>query len=232
MLSEEQLETFAREGYLVIPGLVPTAEIDRVMEAMPKTVGKSETWEPIVFDHSNIHKDARLHSLLVSPHIIEAVEDIFTVPARVYYGMVAVVSPRGGRGLAWHQDNQYDQIVGAALNTFIALCDITPEKCNLWIAPKTHLLGTQPSVDADGHKRAAVDPENGQLLPTLNRGDVCIFDRNTYHRSLKNETDEIRYAYAAQYQADYARKADTGKKDPLKMRAKDLLAHWQSDKLI
>jgi ectoine hydroxylase-related dioxygenase (phytanoyl-CoA dioxygenase family) len=32
-------------------------------------------------------------------------------------------------------------------------------------------------------------------------GDTCIFDRNLLHRSLKNFTDEHRYAYAAQFQA-------------------------------
>ena len=48
---------------------------------------------------------------------------------------------------------------------------------------------------------------------------VCIFDRSTYLRSFTNETNEHRYAYAAQYQADYARLAKTGEKDPRKLRA-------------
>lgn len=141
--------------------------------------------------------------------------------------MLAVVPANGGKGLPWHQDNQYDQVQGRALNCFVALSEITPEKANLWVAPKTHLLGTQPSKASDdygaGHKQAAAEPENGIPLPTLHPGDVVIFDRNTYHRSLKNETDTDRYAYAAQYQAADARDVN-GKKDPLKMLVTDLEA--------
>jgi hypothetical protein len=58
--------------------------------------------------------------------------------------------------------------------------------------------------------------------PICRPGIACIFDRCTYHRSLKYETGEHRYAYAAQYQVDNARIASTGKKDPLRMRARDL----------
>ena len=96
----------------------------------------------------------------------------------------------------------------------------------MWIAPRSHLLGRQPARASDlyagAHRQAVVEPENGICLPALQPGDACIFDRCAYHRSLKNETGMHRYAYAAQYQADNARIASTGKKDTLRMRARDL----------
>jgi hypothetical protein len=55
--------------------------------------------------------------MLVEPNIIAAVEQLFEAPARVYYGMTAVCPANGGNGLPWHQDNQYSQILPAALNT-------------------------------------------------------------------------------------------------------------------
>jgi ectoine hydroxylase-related dioxygenase (phytanoyl-CoA dioxygenase family) len=229
MLTEEQIAHFYREGYVVVPSLVPTSEIDCVLDAVPADMETSGNWQPRIFDHSHPEQEAGLHRLLTEPHILEAVEEIFEAPARVYYGMLAVVPAHGGKGLPWHQDNQYDQIVGSALNTFVALCDITPDKAILWVAPRTHLLGTQPAKEAEGmggHREAVTEPENGMQLPTLYKGDVCIFDRNTYHRSLKNDTGEDRYAYAAQYQADAARRADTGAKDPSKMRAAELRQTW------
>ncbi len=60
----------------------------------------------------------------------------------------------------------------------------------------------------------------------MKAGDVCIFDRSFYHRTLQNHTDEHRYAYAAQYQADNARRAATGAKDPLKLRVTELREIW------
>lgn len=226
-LSEAQIAQYYREGYLLVPGLVPAAEVAAVVAAFPAVDPAGTNWTASTFDHQHPTKDAARHRLLIEPHIVAAAEQIFEAPARVYYGMTAAVPPHGGRGLPWHQDNQYNQILFNALNIFVALCDITPDKAILWVAPGTHKRGTQPSQEATalgGHREAVVEPENGFPLPGMKAGDVCIFDRNTYHRSLKNETDEVRYAYAAQYMADYARKADTGTKDPLKMRASELRA--------
>jgi len=60
-------------------------------------------------------------------------------------------------------------------------------------------------------------------------GDTCIFDRNTYHRSVRNDTDLDRYAYAAQYLAENTRLAETGKKDPKRMQASDLRRLWRRE---
>jgi ectoine hydroxylase-related dioxygenase (phytanoyl-CoA dioxygenase family) len=215
MLSEEQIEHFYREGYVVVKGLITDEEVDKVLAEAPPQETDGGGWKAKIFDHTNPTKDAGLHRLLVEPNLTAAVRQIFANEPRILYGMLAVVPAHGGSGLPWHQDNQYEQVLGGALNVFCALCDITPDKAILWVAPRSHRLGTQPSKSSEqeftqGHREAAVDPENGQPLPTLHKGDVCIFDRNTYHRSLKNETDEHRFAYAAQYQAENARVADTG----------------------
>ena len=230
MLTEEQIAQYYREGYLVVKALIPVEEAQDIIAAAPAQE-RSGNWQAHIFDHANPDKDRSIHRLLTEPRLIEAVEDIFGVPARVYYGMLAVVPAHGGKGLPWHQDNQYSQILVSALNVFVALSEITPEKAILWVAPQSHLRGTQPaneSAEFGGHKEAVVAPENGIQLPTMQPGDVCIFDRNTYHRSLQNETDEDRYAYAAQFAAQNSRYASTGKADPKWMLARDLRQRWQS----
>ena len=226
-ITEEQVAEYFREGYIVIRGLVPESAIDAALAAAPAEA-QGSGWQARVFDHNEPTKDAGVHRLLVQPEIVDAVEAIFEAPARVYYGMLATVPAHGGNGLPWHQDNQYTRLLGNALNTFVALCDITPDKAILWVAPRSHLSGTAASKDSElygaGHREAAVEPENGMPLPGLKKGDVCIFDRNTFHRSLQNTTDEPRHAYAAQYMADYSREATTGRKDPLRMPARELMA--------
>jgi len=229
-LSEEQIAQYYRDGYLVVPGLVPLESVEAARTAftVPTSV---KNWTPSIFDHKNPDANPAQHRMLVEPAIIAAVEQLFEASARVFYGMTAVVPANGGNGLPWHQDNQYSQILPAALNTFVALCDITPDKAILWVAPGTHKAGTQPSKEAEGlggHREAAAEPENGMPLPGLKAGDVCIFDRNTYHRSLRNETNEDRYAYAAQYMAEYSRMAQSGEKDPLRMPARELQERWKT----
>jgi ectoine hydroxylase len=230
-LSEDQITEFYREGYIVVDNLVPDAVIDAVVvEAKKIPADPDGSWKAQCFDFEKPQEEAALHQCLVEPHITGVVEQIFETKARVYYGMLAVVKAKGGKGLPWHQDNQYDQILGRALNTFVALCDITPEKGILWVAPRSHLKGIQlarPSAEFGGHLQAVTEPEGGKPLPGLKKGSVCIFDRNTYHRSLKNETDEDRYAYAAQYMEMNARRvALDGRKDP-----KNLLASELAEKL-
>lgn len=229
-LTEEQVEHFYREGYVLVPGLVPANAIEAVLKLAPAQLNDKGFWEPRIFDHKNLLKDASLHRLLVEPAIEGAVKDIFGSAPRVYYGMLAAVPAGGGNGLPWHQDNQYSHILGGALNVFIALSQISQEKAGLWVAPRSHLKGVQPAkindTSAPGHREALTDPDNPVPLPSMEPGDTCIFDRNMLHRSLQNLTAEDRFAYAAQFQAEYARLAATGKKDPDKMLVSELRECW------
>ena len=224
-LTEEQIDTYYCEGYLLARGLVPEAAIDSVMrEAMKVPPDASGRWTPKVFEHDQPEVDAGLHRLLVEPRIIAAVEQILEAPARIYFGMLAIVPARGGKGLPWHQDNMYDVVLGRALNAFVALCDITPDKAILWVAPRTHLMGVLESEVEEGH-RSAKPPANGMPLPAMKKGDVAIFDRNTLHHSKKNDTDEHRYAYAAQFIEDKARGAN-GRRDATKILASESRERW------
>ena len=228
MLTEEQIAHYWREGYVLVRGLVPRATINTLMQRAQQETPTGLSWTPRIFDHDNPTKDADIHTLLSEPHLVAAVAELLGTEPRVYYVMLAIVPANGGNGLPWHQDNMYTQILGGALNAFVALSEITPEKANLWVAPQSHRLGTLPSnkneTTAKGHREAAFEPENALQLPTLHPGDVCIFDRNTLHRSLKNETDTHRYAYAAQYQSEHARQASDGSKDPRRLTVSALAA--------
>lgn len=223
-LSEEQIEHYYREGYVLAPGLLSGGVVREVMEHARGKARPGDFWQPTIFQHDKPEVDAAIHRIVWEPSIYEAAGQLLNAQARVYYGMLAVV-PAGGRGLPWHQDNQYSTILAGALNVFVALSRITPDMAILWVSPRSHLAGTQPSraSEADhGHRTAVVEPTNGVSLPTLEPGDACIFDRNTYHRSVQNTSDQPRFAYAAQYQSDFARQATDGKRDPTRMRAAEL----------
>lgn len=230
MLTEDQIAHYYREGYVLVPGLVTPDMIDSVMVAARGRVREGDKWQPTIFDHDNPGKDAGIHRLLWDTRVMGAAADLLGTPPRVYYGMLAIVPAQGGNGLPWHQDNQYSHILGGALNVFIALSEITPDMATLWVGPRTHRLGVQPAkqneTTAPGHRESLYEPEDPIQLPTLNPGDTCIFDRSTLHRSLVNTTDRHRYAYAAQFQAEHARMADSGARDPKRMLASELAAQY------
>jgi ectoine hydroxylase-related dioxygenase (phytanoyl-CoA dioxygenase family) len=226
ILTEEQIEHFFREGYVLAPGLVSPQDAEAVLAAGRDRVGESERWQATIFNHDAPETDPEIHRLLAHPRVVEAARQCLGSPPRVWYGMLAVVRAHGGDGLPWHQDNQYTHLLGGAMNIFIALTPVREENGGLWIAPRSHWLGTQPSRrnadTAPGHREALVTPEGGFALPPMAPGDACLFDRCTYHRSGKNATGEHRFAYAAQYQAEHTRPALTGKRDPKRLLATDL----------
>jgi hypothetical protein len=115
VLDEASIEEYYRQGYLVARELVPVSSIDAVVKEaskIPTVAGGG--WTPKIFSHDRSGEDAELHRLLVEPFVVKAVEQILESPARVYYGMVAIVPAMGGKGLAWHQDNMYDVVLGRA----------------------------------------------------------------------------------------------------------------------
>ena len=237
ILTPDQVDHYWRHGYVLVPGLVPKAVVERMVATTSRPLPpdqayrrESKDWMPTILDFANPDSEYEVHEAFVTPRVIAAVEQLFEGPARCYFGMLATVNPHGGRGLEWHQDNQYQYILGHALNTFVACTEITPERCNLWVSPGSHLKGVQPNIAADenSHRKAA-DPGNGICLPTLTPGDACIFNRNTLHRSLTNNTDQVRHAYAAQYSEAKARSAGTGDfKVSNKPMARDLAARWEA----
>ncbi len=225
-LDETQLTTYWRDGYLVLPGLIEPAACAAVVQAGQRVPVGQDFWTPRSFEPTKPDEDRDIHALLVHPVVVGVASQLLRASPRVLWGMLAVVPAGGGRGLPWHQDNQYSAIQGRALNLFIALCDIPPERCNLWVAPGSHRRGILPSSFIDGHHNTP-EPANGRCLAGLQMGDVCVFDRNTLHRSLRNETDQHRYAYASQYMEEFARN-DQGEMMPQQPMACDLARRWQS----
>lgn len=226
-LTEDQVAHYYREGYVLAQGLAPAPVIESVRRIGERQIQNNTEWKATCFNHDQPQQDAEIHRLLYEPVVYGAASQLLGSPARVLYGMLAIVAPGGGHGLPWHQDNMYSHFLGGALNLFIAISDITQDMANLWVAPRSHLHGVRPSgknsTTAPGHlELQGGNPPDALCLPDLKAGDVCIFDRYCLHRSLQNKTQKPRYAYAAQYHSDHARLADTGLRDPRNLRAEDL----------
>ena len=75
----------------------------------------------------------------------------------------------------------YTHLLGGALNIFIALEPIPPEKGVLWVSPRSHLKGIWPNKEnettAVGHREAVCPPSGAGAvrLGALQPGDaVCL----------------------------------------------------------
>lgn len=208
------IEQFYREGFFYAPAFI-TAEtvnaINRENDSFAHAEGSGE-WRSNSIIHVEESEARYPHTarFLRDPHLVDVYERILGHKIKLWMGIYAVVAPQG-KGLEWHQDNQYTHILGHMLNGFIALDHISVENAGLWIAPYSHLLGRLPNLnDKPGHRRAA-EPENGMPCKPMAPGDAVIFHRETLHHSKMNTTDKPRRAYAFQVSSINCRYAETGK---------------------
>lgn len=214
-LSEDMIEQFYREGYFYAKQFITeeaVAAINEENQEFANTDGNGE-WKSKAVIHIDKERQhlPQTVDFLTTPDIVQVFRDILDDEAKLWMGMYAVVPPHG-KGLAWHQDNQYTHILGHMLNGFIALDLITQENAGLWIAPYSHLLGRQPDLNTNAEHRRAAEPENGMPCDPMQPGDAVFFHRNTLHHSKQNHTDRPRRAFAFQVAAAHCRYAKTGKK--------------------
>lgn len=204
-ISENDVQAFYREGYFFAPRFLAPESVDRInasYDEQIKTLEGKKNWSALPFSEE-------AQAELNASRIQKIMEAVLGGPTQLWLGMYAVVMP-GGRGLQWHQDNQYTHILGHMCNAFVALDRITPENAGLWIAPRSHLLGRLPNLNKEeGHKRAP-EPENGRPAPDMEAGDALIFHRELLHHSKENRTDKPRRAFAFQVSNRHCRFAKTG----------------------
>jgi ectoine hydroxylase-related dioxygenase (phytanoyl-CoA dioxygenase family) len=204
-LTEEHIEAFYREGFFMAPSFLSQDSVEKMNAAYDDEILKLEgekEWKNFPFAEE-------IQAELQNQRITEMMENLLGGPAQLWLGMYAVVMP-GGKGLDWHQDNQYTHILGHMCNVFVALDDIDVNKAGLWIAPRTHLLGRQPNLNADGPHRRAADPDNPISVEPMKKGDAVIFHRELLHHSKTNHTDTPRRAFAFQVSSANCRFAETG----------------------
>jgi ectoine hydroxylase-related dioxygenase (phytanoyl-CoA dioxygenase family) len=224
VLTPQMVEEFYREGFVMAPNFISMETVDALnkeYEGTLKSVNAKE-WSANIFSSfanqsSELPETAKF---LADPDSVEVFEAILGAETLLWLGMYAVVPPRG-KGLEWHQDNMYTHILGHMMNVFVALDDISEENAGLWLAPRSHLIGTQPNLveDLDKHRRAA-EPANGIPCKAMAPGDAVFFHRETMHHSKTNNTDKFRRAFAFQIASKNCRYSENGKlledKEPLR----------------
>ena len=205
-ITEADMEAFYREGYFLARRFLPPSSVElinRSYDEQVKALADRKEWQGLVMSEA-------AQAELDTPRIRACMEQLLGGSTTFWHGMYAVVMP-GGRGLDWHQDNQYTHILGHMCNAFVALDRISTENAGLWIAPRSHLLGRLPNLNTEeGHKRAA-EPENAIPGPVLEPGDALVFHRELLHHSKENTTSKPRRAFAFQVSNANCRFAESGK---------------------
>jgi len=206
VLSQERVEQFNRDGFLVVRGMYApeeVAEIERwTMEVAnsPEVVGRDwKYFETSKQDGSRIlcrienflpfHEG--FQELITRRRMQQAVSELFGEPAVLFKEKINFKLP-GGDGFKEHQDVQagWDDYAALHITAMIAIDATNAENGSLEMIPGLHrqgMLGEMwaPLTDEDtGHRPyAAVHCQPG---------DAIFFDSYAPHRSAPNRTNKAR----------------------------------------
>lgn len=213
-LTEAQIETFHRDGYLIVRGMYDTSEMQAIsawsdaLAALPETPGKHMMY----FETSKLEPGRRIlsrmenfypyHSgfaaLFDSDKLCGSVTQLFGEPTVLFKEKINFKLP-GGDGFKPHQDVQagWDRYGSLHISTLISIDTATLENGCLELASGSHKQGV---VGKMWEPLTAEDMAGMHFAPCPTQpGDVVFFDSFVAHGSGPNLTGTPRRALYVTY---------------------------------
>ena len=245
VLSEEQMQTFDRDGVILVRGLVKGEELLAAIEEV-KAMGKKKhdffkSYKNIEFQTwrtNNVLKNVAFHSdvpkaaaQLINRGVSNKDRED---PVRLLKDAVLCYSP-GGEGCGWHVDDKFFwpcQDDSTGVNVWIALSPMSAKRGGgLAVSPGSHkekfAQDGIPIIRAGGTcgmETLAPDIhsklEDMKVLYDMEPGDAILHDRWLFHRSEKfkgaEEDDVVLNRYSIRYMPADAKAFDNGYDDVYK----------------
>ncbi|HEY5776808.1 MAG TPA: phytanoyl-CoA dioxygenase family protein [Xanthomonadales bacterium] len=206
MLSQQQIEQFHRDGFLVVRGMYNRQEMDEITRWTEEVANSPEKpGHYMMYFEASKQDGSRIISriedfvsfhegfarLITRRRMQQAVSDLFGEPAVLFKDKINFKLP-GGDGFKEHQDVQagWDAYGKLHITAMVAIDETNAENGSVEMIPGMHkrgLLGKMwaPLTDEDT-ANAAYQPVHCQP------GDAVFFDSYAPHRSLPNKTDKSR----------------------------------------
>jgi len=222
-LDAAQVAAFDREGYLVLPELLPA---DLLAEAVAEADGFDAETEALLATREggrisiaeagaltfSVHLAARsaVMSRVVShPNLLGVVADLVGPDVRLYWDQAVYKKPEKPRRFPWHQDNGYGFVEPQQyLTVWLALTDATSDNGCPQIVPGLHRGGTLRHRYVDPLGWECLSEPEGTLAAPVPAGGAVVFSSLTPHLTGPNLTDGVRKAYIVQYAPDGAEKLE------------------------
>jgi hypothetical protein len=227
--TEEQVQFFVENGYLVLPDLMTPDELEELKRdtvTLARGGYPCETFQPLPNDMSDTEV---LQNILCihQPHFISPVMEKYTRHPKIcgvlsqitaahlpfWDGSVKCmqsmlfVKPPNFQGQAWHQDEIYIPTRDRSLiGAWIAVDDATIENGCLWILPGSHRAGYlypqhehNNPDEFDFAKESFGFDESGEVPVEVKAGTLVFFNGYLLHRSRKNRSQVFRRVLVNHY---------------------------------
>ena len=214
VLTPSQLADYRRDGFLLLKGSIPEADVERFESALDRNPPLDGTLDPNAGNFPepgrytlalNCCKDPDLAPLAEHPAIVSAVGDVLGGDPRLT-AFVIYNRTQGGAGIPSHNDYKRWRPVGSSMNwafTIVPFCDFTADAGRLYVAPGSHHL----ERITEGPERPLevappIRPDEADYIdPGLERGDLLLMNMHLWHRADGNQSDHHRIGAFNKYAA-------------------------------
>jgi len=229
VITEEQVNFFIENGYLVVPDLMTAEEIEELrndaafiarggypcesLESLPPYVSDDEVLRSILCIHQPHYVSPVMLKYVKHPLICGILSQVVAAHMPHWDGSVKCmqsmlfVKPPGFQGQAWHQDEIYIPTRDRSLcGAWIAMDDATIENGCLWIIPGSHRSGyLYPQRQHENPDEFDFAPESYgfdeslEIPVEVKAGTLVFFNGYLLHRSRKNRGQVYRRVLVNHY---------------------------------
>ena len=236
-LSPEQLESYHRDGFIIVEDLISPEFLDalrmRLQEythAGRSTDGLKVQVEPRVergelqVDHPGdgirkienlVGHDDLFRKLALHDNIVGIVELVLGPDLKLFRNTLLLKPPSVGSAKGMHQDSPYWPIEPMSLcQCWLALDDATPENGCIAVIPGMQKQGPLPHKDVTDdyviEERAYEGRKDDMIMAPLRAGGGVFFHSLTPHYTALNTSDHWRRAIAMAYMSSKSTYTDDG----------------------
>ena len=219
MLTNEEVQAFHRDGYVIARKLFDSQEIEILREAARRDQAMQNQAHGLDDGEGGVAKLALwnkagddIYGLVArSPRVVDAMEQLLGGEVYHYHSKMSIKEPRTGGAWTWHQDYGYWYNNGCLFplmaSCFIAVDENTRENGCMQVLKGSQEMG-RIEHGTFGQQTGA-DPERTDVAMNamelvyaeLEPGDALFFHCNTLHRSDQNKSEHPRWSLICCYNA-------------------------------
>lgn len=237
-LSDSQIATYGKEGFLAPLRAFPTDEAARLCGEIEAFGRRHQLKEALILRNKAHLRMPSLMPVIKTPAVLDAVEGILGPDILCWGSSFFIKEPGGSEFVAWHQDSYYwDMEPDDVCVVWIALAPSTLENGAMRVVPGSHVAPTRRHKASDEgsanmlftHEEIAIEVDEADTVAcVLEPGEMSIHHMGIIHGSGRNNTDQRRIGYSITYLAPHVRHG--GKRNSaMLVRGKDQFGHFQPD---
>ncbi len=213
-LSDDTIQTYRRQGFVHIPGVISPDEVAAfrvaALDAAQRLKDKSNTAgskaERVFLQLVNVWQDDEtMKRLTLHPNVGAIAERLAGVPLRLWHDQILIKQPHNNAPTEFHQDQPFWPHANAThpLSAWIALVDVPVERGCMTFIPGSHTRADLAAQDlTDAHDLFRKSPDlvwEPRVTIPLRAGDCTFHHALCAHMATPNLTDEPRVAHVVIY---------------------------------